>query len=167
MVVIISGYRFVLKGSDLVNESNSNEEIVRKSFVLGDTSYYNTISLQNCILMSIDLKMEKFFISKEVEKLLGISQEDFIKNPRLVVKSIHPSDQFLFDEVKNELMSGKPCQHTFRVITSTGEIRQFEIHGTPVFNEKGVIEQLFVMMVDITEIKHEQNFIQYLTDEVA
>ncbi|MCP4726611.1 MAG: PAS domain S-box protein [bacterium] len=83
---------------------------------------------------SIDNKM--VYISPSCKRISGYSQNDFIKNPRLVENILHPDNNSLIIEhfmTKNE----QPESIDFRIITKNGKVKWINHVCQPVYNTAG------------------------------
>lgn len=102
------------------------------------------------------------YISPQIEKL-GFPQEEWIADPDLWRRQLHPEDRGRILAQLNELSgSDEPFQVEYRLITRSGQVRWFYDNAFPVKDAEGrtLFRQGF--MLDITERKQaEINIRQY------
>lgn len=114
-------------------------------------SIYKTIDL---IFWSFDISTKKAYYSKAVHQVYGYSPEEFYNNYKLWKQSAHPDDQQIIKRYEQQLVESKQnssCE--FRIIRSNQEVRWVEIHGSPIFDEKGQVIRLTGVINDISERK--------------
>ncbi|MDQ6600647.1 EAL domain-containing protein [Bacillus salipaludis] len=102
------------------------------------------------LLILFDLNGNGIYASPSHATVLGYSPEFFEDNNTLHL--IHPEDSLMiqrqFDEViKTQSISKAEA----RLLHANGEWRLFELTGTPVMVENGVVEHIMVVGKDITE----------------
>ncbi len=64
--------------------------MVKDSFFSDNTHYRNILDFLDLAFWSTDLISGNVYISKGIESLLGLSQADFVRNPRLLKEAFHP-----------------------------------------------------------------------------
>jgi PAS domain S-box-containing protein len=78
------------------------------------------------------------YVSPSCERITGYGQEQFIGDPHLIEKIIHPADQEKVSEhLREELDRMAPSQLDFRIVTRAGEERWISHSCCPVFSEDG------------------------------
>lgn len=101
-------------------------------------------------------KLRPTFYTKNVIKITGYSDEEFIKDNKLFFRIILPDD---FHQVKNELKSlirnktKSTAELEFRIISRNGNIVWVRNKINLVKSEEGVIKKLFGIVSDITSQK--------------
>ncbi|NWG04699.1 MAG: PAS domain S-box protein, partial [Syntrophaceae bacterium] len=94
------------------------------------------------------------FISGRMEELTGYPSHQFIENPELWMKVIHPEDQEkVWREVQKHRKERKPLDVEYRLITRDNMTKWIRDKATPAMNEKGEIVRIDGFMEDITEQK--------------
>jgi PAS domain S-box-containing protein len=97
------------------------------------------------------------YISPQI-RILGFTQEEWISDPQLWLRQMHPEDrERVMAEIEEMKMGRKTFQAEYRLITRDGQVKWFydealhirDIDGTPLF--------LQGFMLDITERKKAEN----------
>ena len=81
------------------------------------------------------------FLTSSSEKIFGISQEQFVKNPSIWHELVHPDDLQNVKNSQQELYSGSPIMHEYRIIRPDGEIRWLMNQTFPKTDDQGQITQ--------------------------
>jgi PAS domain S-box-containing protein len=78
------------------------------------------------------------YVSPSCERITGYKQEEFIRDPGLMEKIVHPADHDTVSKhLLEELEKTEPAQLDFRIVTSAGEERWIRHSCSPVFSEDG------------------------------
>lgn len=88
-------------------------------------------------------------------RTLGFTQEEWIADPDLWLKQIHPEDRKrVIEEIELYSKNGNPFHSEYRLMTRNGEVRWFLDEAVDVFDDHGIplIHQGF--MLDITARKN-------------
>lgn len=95
------------------------------------------------------------FISPQVEKFYGVSQEEFMKNSQLWRELIHPDDKDAVVAETNKLYEfKKPVTRTYRIMNKkTGKYLWIEDYSSPVLNEDGELVEVYGSAKNINERK--------------
>ncbi|HID63958.1 MAG TPA: PAS domain S-box protein, partial [Anaerolineae bacterium] len=94
------------------------------------------------------------YISPQVESLLGFSQAEWLADPDLWVKQLHPDDrERVLSKIRGKDASGKPLDLEYRVLTRDGHVLWFRNQTALVRDETGRIRYSHGVMFDITERK--------------
>jgi PAS domain S-box-containing protein len=95
------------------------------------------------------------FISPQVEKLYGVSQEEFMNNSQMWRDLIHPDDLDVVIVQTNKLYSTKKAvTRTYRIKNKkTGKYLWIEDYSNPVLNEVGELIEVYGSAKDINERK--------------
>lgn len=92
-----------------------------------------------------------YYISPQVQTVLGFSQEEFMSWPRTWVEQIHPEDR---DRVVRELESSRKNNEKFiseyRILSKNGRVLWFHDEATVMRDEAGNPALLQGVMLDIT-----------------
>ncbi|MBA3553085.1 MAG: PAS domain S-box protein [Actinobacteria bacterium] len=101
-----------------------------------------------------DDRLSTLFISPQVETLLGLTPVEWITDPDLWYKHLHPSDRerALAEHLAGRA-SGKPFRFEYRMVTRDGRIVWFEEAGTVLPGRAGRPARVQGVMFDITERK--------------
>ena len=94
------------------------------------------------------------YISPQIRSLLGYTQEEWMANPDLMMKIIHPDDlQFVIDADIETDKSGEPFVVEYRAFTKTGEMIWIHDEAILVFDQNGNPDDWHGVMYDITARK--------------
>ena len=94
------------------------------------------------------------FVSPSCERITGYPADDFLRNPGLLEKIIHPDDRALAAEhFKNDLKSKDTKLIEFRILTRDGEVRWINHICHPVFDDKRQYQGRRASNKDITKRK--------------
>lgn len=88
-----------------------------------------------------------------MQTLTGYSQSDFIRDPDLIVRIVHPDDQALFREHFCHADCDEDLEIEFRIITKAGEERWISHGCRPVFTREGERNGRRVSNRDVTDLK--------------
>ena len=90
------------------------------------------------------------YISPQVKSLLGFTPEQWISDPLLWLRQVHPEDR---DRVEREVRAnderGEPTEIEYRILTADGKVRW--VHNRSIFTRDGAVTTIKGIMVDITE----------------
>ena len=71
------------------------------------------------------------------------------------VNAVHPDDRDAVDkEFREALENGDRFETKYRILRKKGEYRHISVHGTPMVNENGSVEEWVGICVDITDQKN-------------
>lgn len=94
------------------------------------------------------------YISPQIKKALGFSQEEWLADPELHVRQIHPDDRVrVGDELAQSRLKSKPLRCEYRLLSRAGEVFWFRDEASVVQDESGRSLFLQGILVDITESK--------------
>jgi two-component system sporulation sensor kinase A len=74
-------------------------------------------------IWSLDVCNNTLLISVDIEKIYGISRQNFIENPNCYHKVVHSDDLESVKIYEQNLLLGKRSEVVYRVITLEGEVR--------------------------------------------
>ena len=80
------------------------------------------------------------YISPSCRRITGYDREEFLADPKLLLKIIHPEDQELYQNHLKEVASpdAPPLEARFRIFHKNGEVRWITHGCQSVFNDEGV-----------------------------
>jgi PAS domain S-box-containing protein len=139
-------------------EHNKNETKIYESeekFRLLADNIPGTVYLANN-----DEKWSKVYLNKEIEKLTGFSESEFINKEIFYLDLIHPEDKINVSEaIKIALEQRKPFKFEYRIKHKNGNYVWVEEFGDAIYKENEIvfIEGIFI---DITERKIAENAIK-------
>jgi PAS domain S-box-containing protein len=94
------------------------------------------------------------YINSQVEQLLGISPEEWIRDPGVWLEAIHPDDRELVErENRRTELSGEPFLIQYRMIARDGRLVWFRDHAVLVRDPDGEPAYWQGVMMDITPLK--------------
>ncbi|OGV51746.1 MAG: hypothetical protein A2017_10425 [Lentisphaerae bacterium GWF2_44_16] len=91
------------------------------------------------------------YVSPSSMRITGYAADDFMNNPGLILKIIHPDDLEIFRVANGNMNSSE--NYEFRIITKSGETRWVSYVGELVYNENNFFLGKRVSNRDITEKK--------------
>jgi len=114
------------------------------------------------VFFSMDTVNDKLLlISKNCNKIYGISQDAFKDNPRLWREVINPDDLERVDEALQKLTDGETVSLEYRIYHADGSIRWIGSNIVPTLNESGLV-RINGINEDITERKtNESKLLEY------
>ncbi len=111
----------------------------------------------------VDESMATTYVSPQIEPLLGISQAEYVDDPDLWVKRLHPEDR---DRALAAYLEGRdrgePFTFEYRLIAGDGRAVWFRDSAVIVRDSEGHPEFLQGVMLDITERKRAEEELSFL-----
>ncbi|MDO9120387.1 MAG: PAS domain S-box protein, partial [Anaerolineaceae bacterium] len=102
----------------------------------------------------VELPSRTKYISPQIESLLGYSQDEWLADPELLTKVIHPDDrQSVLDEDNRTDASREPFVVEYRAFTRDGQMLWIHEEATLVYDAQGKPEDWHGVMYDITARK--------------
>lgn len=94
------------------------------------------------------------YVSPQVEAALGFSQEEWLEDPILWYRQIHPEDKSRWSsEVAEMLVGGKSLKSAYRVLSREGRVVWFRCEAKMVRHPDGTPWFVLGVGFDITELK--------------
>ena len=94
------------------------------------------------------------YISPQIKKVLGFSQEEWLADPELHVRQIHPDDRVrVLDELAQSRLKSQPLRCEYRLLSRVRQVFWFRDEASVVQDESGRSLFLQGILVDITESK--------------
>lgn len=106
-------------------------------------------------------KMEILYISPSCQRITGYTQYEFIQDPELLAKIVHPEDRKRFETHLVEDENAEERHIDFRILTKAGEARWIA-HGCRAVNINGQRRGRRVSNRDITDLKIAEQLAQRL-----
>lgn len=103
------------------------------------------------------------YISPAVEKVWGLSAEEFYRDPGLWLSSIHPEDRCRVEQAHRKIVNGQleRLDEEYRIIHTDGNPRWVMNGGTAIRDHSGEIVRFGGVIRDITEHKNlQQQFLR-------
>src|SRR4030042_4491102 len=87
----------------------------------------------------LDPNGKYIYVSPSCEWIAGYRRDEFMADPKLVIKITHPDDRDLVEEHFREVLSGSIAIHNidFRIIKRSGEVRWISHYCQPVYGTEG------------------------------
>lgn len=104
---------------------------------------------------------EILYISPSCQRITGYSQAEFISDPSLLVRIIHPEDRARFESHLGNLQAPQEHQLDFRILTKDGQVRWIA-HGCRSVLKDGYPNGRRISNRDITDLKQAEQLAQKL-----
>ncbi|MBN8580687.1 MAG: PAS domain-containing protein [Anaerolineae bacterium] len=105
------------------------------------------------------------YTSPQIEKIVGHTTEEFLKDPLLWVNIIHPEDrESVLAKSQHADLTGGPLDAEYRVISSDNGILWFHDTSVLVKDERGQPLYRVGIFIDVTERKQAELALQQLDD---
>ena len=101
-----------------------------------------------------DAGLSEFYVSPQIESMLGYSQQEWVENPVLWYECLHPDDRERWNnEFAQTLALGKPFRAAYRFLARDGRV--VWLHGEVRIARSDVGQPIFIHGVgfDITQMK--------------
>jgi len=118
-------------------------------------------------MAALDDDVREFYVSPQIEVLLGYSQEEWLSNPFLWYRQLHPDDRERCHlEFARGCRTGGPFRAEFRALTRAGEIVWVRGEARIVRDDRG--HPLFLQGVayDITESKRAEEAVRASAEQI-
>jgi PAS domain S-box-containing protein len=103
---------------------------------------------------ALDALSSTLYFSPQVEKMLGFSQAEWLADPDLFCKQLHPDDrERVLSELSSSHASGEPFKSEYRLLARDGSVVWFRDEASVVRDGAGNPLFLQGVMLDITERK--------------
>jgi diguanylate cyclase (GGDEF)-like protein/PAS domain S-box-containing protein len=111
----------------------------------------------------VDERMSTTYVSPQIEELLGITPEEYIADPDLWAKQLHPDDR---DRALHTYLesraSGRPFSFEYRLIARDGRVVWFRDSAVVVGDRHGSPAFVHGVMFDITDRKNAEDRVAFL-----
>jgi diguanylate cyclase (GGDEF)-like protein/PAS domain S-box-containing protein len=111
------------------------------------------------------------YVSPQIEQLLGFPPEDFLSDPDLFAKQIHPEDrERVLEEIHRSHASGRPFRSEYRMLRRDGRVVWVHDEAYELHDENGKTLGIQGITQDITKRKEAEEKIRFqasLLDEVG
>ncbi len=103
----------------------------------------------------ISPQREIIYTTPVCEEVTGYTPREFIQDPDLLFRIVHPGDKSLLQNHKERFLPGSHqyCEFQFRIINRNGELRWINHRCRPVFDSKNNYQGRRVSHSDITQRK--------------
>jgi PAS domain S-box-containing protein len=116
---------------------------------------------------SLNEDKNEFYVSPQIEALLGFSQEEWLSDPFLWFNQLHPEDRaYCNQEFARGCVTGGPFRAEFRALTRDGQVVWVHGEAHVVRDEDG--RPLFIQGVayDITESKRAEQVVRASAEQL-
>ena len=142
-------------------------ESVRTERELHDArTKYGTLVEQIPAIVYVDVaddRMSTSYVSPQIEELLGITPQEYIKDPDLWAIHLHPEDRerSLATYLEGRA-AGEPFSYEYRLIARNGRVLWFSDSAVVMHDETGEPTYVHGVMLDITQRKEAEEQIAFL-----
>jgi PAS domain S-box-containing protein len=130
----------------------------------GPDAYYRTLVEQIpavVFLAQMEGGMGEAYVSPHVATILGFRAEEWLSNPLLLYRQLHPDDRDRWSKEGARFVStGEPLKWTYRMIARDGSTIWFRCEAKMVRNENGSPRFIHGVAFDITEIKRAEESLE-------
>jgi PAS domain S-box-containing protein len=124
---------------------------------------------------NLDKGIGEAYVSPQIEASLGFTQSEWLEDPVLWYRQVHPDDKHRWSEEAAEMfLSGKPLRSSYRVLARDARVLWFHCEAKMIRRENGRPWFIHGVGVDITELKtaeaalqEERNVLSAILDTVA
>lgn len=97
------------------------------------------------------------FVSGRIEELTGYTGAEFLENPELWSKIVHPDDRkYVWEEIEEHRREKSNLDVEYRIVTRDNTVKWIRDKATPAFDQNGQIIRIDGFMEDITEHKRDE-----------
>jgi PAS domain S-box-containing protein len=115
----------------------------------------------------LDGGKSKAYVSPQIEESLGFTQEEWLDDPILCYRQIHPDDKTRWSiEAAETILSGKPLKSAYRVLARDGKVVWFRCEAKMVRRPDGRPWFILGVGFDITELKRTEQQLQERTESL-
>lgn len=105
--------------------------------------------------------LNRLYVSPQVEELLGYSQEEWLSNPILWYRALHPDDRMAWNqEFARGCATGGPFRGEARMLTRSGEVVWIHGEARILKDRHGYPRHLFGVGFDISNLKRAEGRLQ-------
>ena len=150
--------------ASLEEQTIADEELTRQNELLieAEERFRTAIEFTNDWETWLDPEGNYVYVSPSCERITGYTANEFLKDPELIEKIVHPLDRDLFPRHFRK-RDDETQSIDFRIIARNGEERWISHLCRPVFRSSGQYLGRRASNRDITERKHREEQIAKLT----
>jgi PAS domain S-box-containing protein len=123
----------------------------------------------------LDERIGETYVSPQIEKVLGFTQEEWLQDPVRWYQQVHPDDKQRWSvEAAQLFLSGEPLRSSYRVLARDGRVIWFHCEAKMIRREDGRPWFIHGVGFDITDLKkteealqHERNVASAILDTVG
>ena len=112
-------------------------------------------------MASLDDGIGEAYVSPQIERLLGFTQEEWLQDPVRWYQQVHPDDKQRWSVEAAELfLSGQPLRSAYRVLARDGRVIWFHCEAKMIRREDGQPWFIHGVGFDITDLKRTEEALQ-------
>jgi PAS domain S-box-containing protein len=109
----------------------------------------------------LDRGIGEAYVSPQIEATLGFSQAEWLEDPVLWYRQVHPEDKSRWSkEVADMFLSGKPLRSAYRVIARDERVLWFHCEARMIRNPEGRPWFIHGLAFDITDLKRTEEALE-------
>ncbi|MGC1448425.1 MAG: PAS domain S-box protein [Candidatus Sulfotelmatobacter sp.] len=109
----------------------------------------------------LDRGIGEAYVSPQIEATLGFSQAEWLEDPVLWYRQVHPDDKDRWSMEASEMfLSGKPLRSAYRVIARSGQVIWFHCEAKMMRHPDGRPWFIHGVAFDITDLKRTEEELQ-------
>ena len=145
---------------DITNQVHTQQRLVEEQ------EKYGALVEQIPAIVYVDLideSMTTTYVSSQIERLLGVSPAEYISDPALWTKMLHPEDRdAAMETYTTGRESGEPFVFEYRLIGRDDQVLWFRDSAVVLTDAQGRPQMVQGVMLDITERKEAEEQIAFL-----
>jgi diguanylate cyclase (GGDEF)-like protein/PAS domain S-box-containing protein len=99
----------------------------------------------------VDEDLDTIYVSPQVEEMLGVTPEEWVRDPRAWARHVHPDDlDRAWDEYVEAVAAGVALQREYRMVHEDGSVRWVLERATTIMTESGEPWLVQGLIFDIT-----------------
>jgi PAS domain S-box-containing protein len=109
----------------------------------------------------LDRGVGEAYVSPQIEATLGFSQAEWLEDPVLWYRQVHPDDKSRWStEAAEMFLSGKPLRSAYRVLARDGRVLWFHCEARMIRNAEGQPWFIHGLAFDITDLKRTEEALE-------
>ncbi len=118
-------------------------------------------------MASLDKGIGEAYVSPQIESMLGFTQQEWLGDPVLWYRQVHPEDKARWSlEASHLFLSGEPLRSVYRIIARDGKTVWFHCEAKMVRRPDGQPWFLHGVGFDVTEIKNAEASLKQSHEEL-
>jgi len=137
-----------------VFSTNITERKIAEEAIKESEERFRQLAENTNVVFILSNKDNILYANPAFERVYGRKVKQLVKNPSILVDSIHPDDKerYLMNR-KSELTKKNVLDEQYQIVQTNGKIRKVWAKSFPVYNNKGKIYRYVSVINDITEQK--------------